>query len=371
MRPGGTRTAGTPAASARARRAPPAVTTTDRHRRRRASSKQARVSAVSPEYEDATTSAPGPHHAGSVGDRTTSTGIWSRSATRARSTSPATAEPPMPQTARARTSAAETGGAERPIRYPSRHCSGSAAIDPSIPPGSPLEIATGSSRSITGAFSRWAASRPRRSASPGYRPGSGTGSRSSCKRGPAPAPALPGRRGRSGTPGSRGARGRASRCSSFRSDDGEELGGLLLEELLAPCFHVQTYQRLRVRGSHVEPPVVELDREPVGPVLPSAAEDRGHRIDRPIAVGNAGVDLAGRVVAAQRTKQLGQGNVRDRELLESDDGGDQARVGPVVVPEVVVTRMLAPEDRAGLGHHLLDERVAHARADGRPAALPD
>ena len=46
-------------------------------------------------------------------------------------------------------------------------------------------------------------------------------------------------------------------------------------------------------------------------------------------------------------------------------------VGAAVVAEVVVRRVLAAEDRAGLGHHLLDERVADRRADRRAAVLAD
>ena len=49
--------------------------------------------------------------------------------------------------------------------------------------------------------------------------------------------------------------------------------------------------------------------------------------------------------------------------LEHDQGGDDARVGPVVVAEVVVARVLAAEDRAGLGHDLLDEGVADPGPD--------
>ena len=44
-------------------------------------------------------------------------------------------------------------------------------------------------------------------------------------------------------------------------------------------------------------------------------------------------------------------------------------VGPVVLAEVVVRRVLAAEGGAGLGHHLLDEAVADPGADRRAAAL--
>ena len=58
-----------------------------------------------------------------------------------------------------------------------------------------------------------------------------------------------------------------------------------------------------------------------------------------------------------------------RQLLEHEQRGDDAGVGAEVVAEVVVRGVLAAEDRAGLGHHLLDERVPDARADRDAAEL--
>ena len=49
----------------------------------------------------------------------------------------------------------------------------------------------------------------------------------------------------------------------------------------------------------------------------------------------------------------------------------QPGVGPVVLAEVVVRRVLAAEDGAGLGHDLLDEAVADPRAHRRAAVLAD
>ena len=46
-------------------------------------------------------------------------------------------------------------------------------------------------------------------------------------------------------------------------------------------------------------------------------------------------------------------------------------VGAVVLGEVVVRRVLAAEQRAGLGHPLLDERVTDPGADRRAAVLAD
>src|SRR5207237_686601 len=45
---------------------------------------------------------------------------------------------------------------------------------------------------------------------------------------------------------------------------------------------------------------------------------------------------------------------------------DEAGVGPVVVAEVVVARVLTAEHGVGVGHDLLDERVADTRPDGLP-----
>ena len=51
----------------------------------------------------------------------------------------------------------------------------------------------------------------------------------------------------------------------------------------------------------------------------------------------------------------------------TSEGGDDARVGPEVVAVVVVARVLPAEDGARLGHHLLDDGVAHLGADGHAA----
>ena len=65
------------------------------------------------------------------------------------------------------------------------------------------------------------------------------------------------------------------------------------------------------------------------------------------------------------------GSVALAEQLEDEQRGDDARVGPEVVAVVVVARVLAAEDGAGLGHHLLDDGVPHLGADGRAAHLGD
>ena len=72
---------------------------TSRQPRATASSNSASVSAVSPEYDEATTTVCGPQNSGSSGARTVSTGSRSRGAASAATTSPAIAEPPIPQNA--------------------------------------------------------------------------------------------------------------------------------------------------------------------------------------------------------------------------------------------------------------------------------
>jgi len=53
---------------------------------------------VSPEYDEATTTVWGPQNSGSSGARTVSAGSRRRGAASAATTSPAMAEPPIPQT---------------------------------------------------------------------------------------------------------------------------------------------------------------------------------------------------------------------------------------------------------------------------------
>ena len=105
--------------------------------------------------------------------------------------------------------------------------------------------------------------------------------------------------------------------------------------------------------------------------LDAAAERRQHGVDARRGVGDGGVDLAGRLVALVVGHQ-----VRQRPLLLAERGqhvqrGQHARVGTPEVAEVVVRRVLAAEDRAGLGHQLLDVGVPDARAHRRAATLGD
>ena len=57
------------------------------------------------------------------------------------------------------------------------------------------------------------------------------------------------------------------------------------------------------------------------------------------------------------------------EQLQDEEGGDDARVGPEVVAVVVVARVLPAEDGPRLGHHLLDDGMAHLGADRLSAQL--
>jgi hypothetical protein len=76
---------------------PPEVTTSTRQPRSSAERNDASVSAVFPEYEEATTNVCGSQCSGRTGERFTSTGRPRRSTNTERTTSPDTADPPIPQ----------------------------------------------------------------------------------------------------------------------------------------------------------------------------------------------------------------------------------------------------------------------------------
>ena len=91
-----------------------------RHPRAAASWNAASVSAVFPEYDDTTTSVLGPANAGRTGERLTSTGMPSRSRNACFNTSPATAEPPIPQhTTEVRPARSGRPDVARPFAYAS------------------------------------------------------------------------------------------------------------------------------------------------------------------------------------------------------------------------------------------------------------
>ena len=88
-------------------------------------------------------------------------------------------------------------------------------------------------------------------------------------------------------------------------------------------------------------------------------------------VGDGEVDLAGGFVALVVGHQL-----RQRPLLLAERGqhvqrGQHPGVGTPEVAEVVVRRVLATEDRAGVGHQRLDVGVADARTHRRATPLGD
>src|SRR5919204_5971129 len=86
------------AAPARHASSPPDVTASTRHPRSMASWKQARVSAVEPEYDEQITRVSLPQNSGRVKSLTATTGIPNRPRYKAARTSPATPDPPIPQT---------------------------------------------------------------------------------------------------------------------------------------------------------------------------------------------------------------------------------------------------------------------------------
>jgi hypothetical protein len=83
------------------------VTTNTRHPRASAVRNEANVSAVFPEYDEHTTRERELQCSGSTGERFTSTGIPRRSKNTERTTSPDTADPPIPQNVTEDTSPAD------------------------------------------------------------------------------------------------------------------------------------------------------------------------------------------------------------------------------------------------------------------------
>ena len=92
-------------------------------------------------------------------------------------------------------------------------------------------------------------------------------------------------------------------------------------------------------------------------------------VDHRSSVIDRGVDLTRGGVAIERRHEVGESAVMVAEGLEDHECSDQAAVGPEVVGEVVVTRVLSAEQGTGLGHHLLDERVSDPGAHCGAATL--
>ena len=101
-----------------------------------------------PEYEETDHEAVRAAHAGSTGERFTSTGTVSRSPNPARSTSPAIADPPMPQNATTVTPSASGKRLGRPAgAYAAARVGASDATAPSMSEASRARSASTSSRS--------------------------------------------------------------------------------------------------------------------------------------------------------------------------------------------------------------------------------
>src|SRR5207244_10555700 len=123
--------------------------------------------------------------------------------------------------------------------------------------------------------------------------------------------------------------------------------------------------------AHVEPPVIELYREAVEPVLPPVPVTIGQLVDLARSVLDRRVDLARIGVSAEGSDELRKREVRTGEPAEHHYRGDQTGVGSGVVTEVVVARVLPSEDRPGGSHHLLYERVPHPGSNRLPPVLPN
>ena len=115
-------------------------------------------------------------------------------------------------------------------------------------------------------------------------------------------------------------------------------------------LEVESQQRLGVRRAQVEPPRAAVDGEPVEAVLVEYVENSSLTSSMTAAdVVDVGVDLAARRVALERLAQHRQ------VALDAADSSsmhehrrDEPAVGAVVAGEVVVRRVLAAEDGAGL-----------------------
>ena len=84
--------------------------------------------------------------------------------------------------------------------------------------------------------------------------------------------------------------------------------------------------------------------KPVQAVLARLLVVTRDRLDDPGRIVDGGVDLARIGVALEVPSQVGQRAVACGQHFEDHQCGDGARIGPVVVPEVVMARVLASED---------------------------
>src|SRR4051812_3687003 len=145
--------------------------------------------------------------------------------------------------------------------------------------------------------------------------------------------------------------------SGLGADEGEHLFGVSIARDGVRRLDVQPQQRLGVAGSQVEPPVARVDGQAVEPVLVTVGERLGHTLDHRGRVADAGVDLARLRVALERLAQLRERLVGAAQHLEHDHRGDDPGIRAPVVAEVVVAGVLTAEHSTRVGHDLLDERV--------------
>src|SRR4051812_30108256 len=97
--------------------------------------------------------------------------------------------------------------------------------------------------------------------------------------------------------------------SRLGSDEVQHLFGVSIARELIRRLDVQPQERLGVARPQVEPPVAGVDGQPVEPVLVAVREHGGDLLDHRGRVRNAGVDLARLRVALERLAQLGERHV--------------------------------------------------------------
>ena len=88
-----------------------------------------------------------------------------------------------------------------------------------------------------------------------------------------------------------------------------------------------------------------------------------------LLVIDLGVDLAGGDIARVLRQQLRQRPLLTPQRSQRVQCGEHSGVCPPEVPEVEVTGVLASENRTGLGHGRLDERVPDPGPHWRAASL--
>ena len=111
----------------------------------------------------------------------------------------------------------------------------------------------------------------------------------------------------------------------------------------------------------VEPGIsLETDRDTVEAIhrLGAVGKCRQYSGRTICRVSHGGVDLARGRVAGVLRHQLGERTILLAQCGEYVQRREHAGVGAPEVAEVVVSGVLAAEHRTGLGHLLLDERVA-------------